>query len=113
MSALTGIPENVRKWIYIGYAVFGVAFGAIQVAYTTGANAWPNWLKISVAVYAFLGTAFGMTARAHMPAVTDIVRGEGRHVKNENGYTTGEVALLALAVLGLVLLVLVLVGVLH
>ncbi|RUQ23524.1 hypothetical protein [Kocuria sp. HSID16901] len=61
------IPANVRKTIYLVYGFLGVAIGAIQVGYSSAGYEPPVWLIVTLAVYAFLGTAFGFTAFTNTP----------------------------------------------
>lgn len=60
-------PAQVREKIYWAYAVVGAIIGAIQVAYVTvDASVTPNWLKVVIAVYAYLGIAMGATAGSNV-----------------------------------------------
>ena len=66
MNPLTGIlPAKARKYVYAVYALVGVALGAIQVGYGVTE---PQWLTVSLAVYAFLGAALGLTAASNVPS---------------------------------------------
>lgn len=66
MNPLTGIlTPAVRRYVYAAYALVGIVLGAIQVAYGVTE---PQWLTVSLAVYAFLGTALGLTAASNTPS---------------------------------------------
>lgn len=72
MSALTDIiPAGYRKRVYAVYAVIGVILGAVQVGFGAAEAGQPDWLTVSLAVYAFLGGAVGVTAVQNTPARTD------------------------------------------
>lgn len=59
------IPAPVRQMVYGCFAVLGVVLGAMQVGFASADVGQPLWLTVSLAVYAFLGTAIGFTARAN------------------------------------------------
>lgn len=67
MNPLTNLPPNVRAAIYSGYALLGVILGAVQVGFQTSENGFPVWLKVTLSVYAFVGTAVGLTAVSNTP----------------------------------------------
>lgn len=58
--ALDGLHDilspRIRQAVYVAYALLGVVIGATQVGYLTvaGSDALPQWLKVVLAVYAFL-----------------------------------------------------------
>lgn len=54
--------EQVRRTIYLVYALVGIVLGAIQVAFATASVDQPAWFMITFAVYAYLGVALGLTA---------------------------------------------------
>lgn len=58
-------PAKVRAKIYWVYALLGVALGATQVGFATANAGQPVWLTVSLAVFAFLGTALGLTAASN------------------------------------------------
>jgi hypothetical protein len=61
------LPPAARKTVYFVYALIGFVFGAIQVGYGAAPHsAIPAWLKIALAVYAFVGTAIGATAASNV-----------------------------------------------
>lgn len=66
MNPLTMIPDAIRKGIYVGYFVVGVLIGAVQVAYTAVNAIQPDWLTISLQVYAYVGIALGLTAASNV-----------------------------------------------
>jgi hypothetical protein len=68
MNLLTSIPPKVRQALYLTYALVGVAFGAVQVGLQTAEAGFPVWLKVALSVYAFLGTALGLTAASNTPS---------------------------------------------
>ena len=61
---LDTLPHAVRRSVYVAYAALGLVLGAIQVGYGTTE---PTWVTQALAVYAFVGTGVGLTARAHTP----------------------------------------------
>jgi hypothetical protein len=63
---LTSIPAGTRRWVYTTFSLLGVVLGAIQVAYGTATAGQPAWLTTALAVYAFVGGALGLTARANV-----------------------------------------------
>lgn len=66
MNVLTDIPPKVRQTLYLVYALVGIGFGATQVGLQAADAGFPVWLKVALSVYAFLGTAFGLTAASNM-----------------------------------------------
>lgn len=67
------LPATARKIVYSVFALVGVTFGAIQVGYGAAEMASPAWLVVALAVYGFLGGAFGLVAVTHTgtPATVD------------------------------------------
>lgn len=60
------VPASARRKVYATFALLGVLLGAIQVGFAAVATGdQPAWLTASLAVYAFLGGALGLTARAN------------------------------------------------
>ena len=63
MNPLTAIPETVRRWLYVIYAVAG------PVLLWTKAHGWTGQTEIDL--WVGLGTALGLTAAANVvPQVT-------------------------------------------
>ena len=63
MNPLTAIPEGVRRWLYVVYAVLG------PVLLWTKAHGWTGQTEIDL--WVGLGTALGLTAAANVvPPVT-------------------------------------------
>jgi hypothetical protein len=62
------IPANVRKIAYAVYALTGVALGATQVGYSAAEMGQPVWLVVAMAVFGFVGGAFGLTAASNTPS---------------------------------------------
>ena len=56
------LPPKVRKIAYSIYALLGVGIGATQVGFAAAEAGQPVWLTVSLAVFAFLGGAFGFVA---------------------------------------------------
>jgi hypothetical protein len=67
------IPASLRLKIYLVFSLVGIAIGGIQVGYSTAELPQPLWLKISVAVFSFLGVAVGYTAASHVPSIPTAV----------------------------------------
>ncbi|OAV61158.1 hypothetical protein [Enteractinococcus helveticum] len=65
------LPPKARKIIYLAYALAGLAIGATQVGMAAAGMALPVWLTVTLAVYAFLGGAVGLTATKHTPTQRD------------------------------------------
>lgn len=96
MNLLTTIPPRVRQALYLGYALVGVSFGAIQVGLQSADAGFPVWLKVALSVYAFLGTALGLTAASNTPDL--------KHRADDRGLTSVGLVLLVVLVVVLVLL---------
>lgn len=62
------IPARIRARVYAIFGVLGLAVGATQVGYSAADAGQPTWLTVVLAVYAFLGTGIGYTARANTPS---------------------------------------------
>ena len=59
------LPPEIRAKLYLGFAVVGVALGAIQVGYGAASVDQPTWLTVALAVYVFAGPALGLTAASN------------------------------------------------
>ena len=58
-----GDYPKVRKGLYQAFWAVGIALGAIPVAYAAVPDASvPSWSLVAMAVYGYLGIAFGFTA---------------------------------------------------
>ena len=62
-----GINPTTRKTAYYVYGLIGVAIGAIQVGYSAAELGQPTWLTVALAVFSFIGAAFGITAGQNTP----------------------------------------------
>ncbi|MGH3507815.1 MAG: hypothetical protein ACRDO2_11490 [Nocardioidaceae bacterium] len=62
------LSPGARKMIYFAYALVGLGVGAVQAGYGSVNVATPDWLKITLAVYAFVGTFIGATAASNVKA---------------------------------------------
>lgn len=66
-NILTRLPASVRDVFYIAIVVAGVGLGSVQVAYAAIPDAGqPEWLNVTLAVYAYLGGVFGITASQNL-----------------------------------------------
>lgn len=66
MATLTNVlPAHARKLVYTVYSVIGLVLGAFQAGFGALDNGSPGWMKVSLSVYAFLGTAVGATAASN------------------------------------------------
>jgi hypothetical protein len=66
-NPLTGVvAARTRKYLYTIYSLIGLVVGGIQAAYGSVSVASPDWLKVTLSVYAFLGTAIGATAASNV-----------------------------------------------
>lgn len=73
-NPLASIPPQVRRWLYVAYALIGLFFGACQVA---GADTvFGADVTTCLAVLAYVGTALGLTAASNMPSYEDVVEGD-------------------------------------
>lgn len=62
------VTGRTRKITYTAYALIGLVLGAVQVGFAAAEAGQPVWLNVALAVFAFVGTALGFTARANVPA---------------------------------------------
>jgi protein-S-isoprenylcysteine O-methyltransferase Ste14 len=62
------IPAKVRGIVYTIFALIGLALGGAQVGYSAAETSQPLWLKVALAVFAFVGGAIGYTAASNTPA---------------------------------------------
>ena len=70
-NPISQLPPKARAGFYAVFATIGVALGAIQVGFAAADAGQPTWLTVALAVYGFLGGAFGFTATTHVPAAPD------------------------------------------
>jgi len=56
------VPGRYRKLLYALYSVTGVVVGSLTVAFDAAGALQPQWLVVTVAVYAYLGGVFGSLA---------------------------------------------------
>lgn len=70
------IPAKNRKRFYAYFGLLGVALAATQVAYVAAATGQPLWLTVALAVYGFLGGAFGATATQNVTVPGYSIAGE-------------------------------------
>ena len=64
MNPLTAIPEGVRRWLYVVYAVLG------PVLLWTKAHGWTGQTEIDL--WVGLGTALGLTAASNITSQVTI-----------------------------------------
>jgi len=60
------LTPKIRKIAYYVFALVGVSLGATVAGFTAAATAIPMALKVALAVYSYLGIAFGFTAAANV-----------------------------------------------
>ncbi len=60
------LPARVRGILYLVFSVLGVGLGATQIGYSAASYGQPTWLTVALAVFAFVGTAFGITAASNV-----------------------------------------------
>lgn len=65
-----GINPTIRKTAYYLYGLIGLTIGAIQVGYSAAELGQPTWLTVALAVFGFIGAAFGITAGQNTPKKT-------------------------------------------
>ena len=66
-------PPRARKIIDLVYALAGLAIGATQVGMAAAGLPLAVWLTVTLAVYAFLSGAVGLTATKHTPALRSLL----------------------------------------
>lgn len=77
MQAVTELlGETKRKVVYIAYGLIGVAFGATQTGFLTAEMATPLWFAVALAVYTYIGVAFGLVAAQNVGAKDVVVASE-------------------------------------
>lgn len=89
MKEIVDANPVLRKRLYAVYASIGTVLGAIEVAFLALPDeSTPLWLRVAIAVYLFIGGAFGFGARSKVDAspvevtsATEVViaPGTGRH----------------------------------
>jgi uncharacterized membrane protein len=68
-NPLVGVlPAAIRQRIYVIYAVLGFLLGGVQVGWSAAGGGQPTWLTVVLAVFAFVGSALGVTAASNMQA---------------------------------------------
>ena len=82
-SIIPLMPQKVRISLYIVYALAGSVIGAIQVGIAAAEVGQPTWLTVTLAVYAFLGTAFGYTATTQTGREIELVEALPSEIERE------------------------------
>lgn len=73
-TLLQGLPRRVRNGIYATFVVVGLLVGATQIAFAgIPGGTEPAWLDVVINVYAYLGVALGITAKANVPSEEALV----------------------------------------
>lgn len=57
------LSTRARDILYAVFAILGIVIGAVQVGVAAAEMSQPVWLTVALAVYAFLGGAFGKLSR--------------------------------------------------
>ncbi|MGI8458809.1 MAG: hypothetical protein ACR2LI_11955 [Propionibacteriaceae bacterium] len=60
------LTPSIRRQTYLFYSLVTLAAGAIQIGFSTAGLGQPVWLRVSLAVIAFLGTGLGLTAASNV-----------------------------------------------
>ena len=68
MQELVNGNPALRRTLYTVYAIAGLILGSVQVGFSAADVGQPVALTVALAVYGFVGTAFGFTARAKTDA---------------------------------------------
>ena len=68
MQEIVNGNPALRRTLYTVYAVAGLILGATQVGFSAAEAGQPVALTVALAVYGFLGTAFGFAARSKTDA---------------------------------------------
>ena len=69
------VSAEKRKWIYGVYSLVGLVLGCVQAGLGAVDAGTPDFLKASLAVYAFIGTAIGATAASNTALPTPDPKG--------------------------------------
>lgn len=59
------LGASTRRFIYGLYAVGGLVLGSIQAGIGAVDTGTPDWIKVALAVYAYIGIAIGATAASN------------------------------------------------
>lgn len=68
MQEIVNSNPALRKRLYGVYAVAGLLLGSTQVGYAAAEAGQPVWLTVALAVYAYVGVAFGFAAQSKVAA---------------------------------------------
>lgn len=60
------LPPDVRKPIYLIYALVGLTLTCTQAGFAAAAVGQPVWLVVAWAVFGVLGTGLGLTAAGNV-----------------------------------------------
>lgn len=60
------ISPKARRILYLTYGLIGILLGAVQVGFSSAELAQPTVVTVALAVYAFLGSSFGVTAYSNV-----------------------------------------------
>lgn len=75
MKEIVNSNPRLRKITYTAYALIGLIVGSTQVGYAAAELGQPVWLTVALAVYAYVGVAFGFAAQSKVaaePAPVDV-----------------------------------------
>ena len=59
------LPPKARAIVYYVYGCIMLLLGSTQVGYSAASLSQPTWLTVSLAVSAFLGVGFSLTAASN------------------------------------------------
>ncbi|MGC0143465.1 hypothetical protein [Pseudactinotalea sp. Z1732] len=62
-----GNPK-LRRVLYAAYAIVGLGLGSTQVGFSAAETGQPMWLTVALAVFAYVGVAFGFAAQSKVDA---------------------------------------------
>lgn len=96
-NLLTG---RVRQISYVVFAILGAAMGSTQVVYSSLDLGQPKWLIAALAVYAYVGVTFGLTAGNNVPKESnpdDQIDHDDSYVEDEETSEPTEDAIVAQA----------------
>jgi len=68
MQEIVNSNPALRKRLYVVYAVVGLVLGSTQVGFSAAEAGQPVWLTVALAVYAYVGVAFGFAAQSKVDA---------------------------------------------
>lgn len=80
MHEIVNGNPRLRRTLYTVYAVVGLVVGSTQVGFSAAEASQPVALTVALAVYAYVGVAFGFAAQSKVDAAPVVIEdGTGRY----------------------------------